>query len=66
MAHRAVKGATPRRGNCGGAVTRIGRSRQDNRIIARDWEWERGTRWAAIALIAMFAFLSFGAVTFGW
>jgi hypothetical protein len=29
-------------------------------------DFERGTRWAGIALVFMFAFLSYGAVVWGW
>lgn len=36
---------------------------QDNHILT---EYQRGTRYAAIALVCMFAFLTFGAVMLGW
>ena len=29
-------------------------------------DFERGTRWAGIAFVLMFAFLSFGCVMWGW
>lgn len=38
-------------------------SRTDKQIIA---EYERGSKMAAFAFCAMFAFLAFGAVVFGW
>jgi len=39
--------------------------KRDDESIPHD-EWERGTRWAAIALMAMFAFLSLGATLWNW
>jgi hypothetical protein len=66
MADRAVKRATPRSWHCNGVKTHIGASRQDRPIVAQADEWERGTRWAGIALVLMFAFLTFGAVVLGW
>ena len=56
----AEKRATPRRGNCGGVK---GGSEGTSRIVP---DFERGCTWAGWLFAAMFAFMSAGAVVFGW
>ena len=60
----ARKKAASRRNEdaCGTPLGRPGQAASD--IVAQ--EYERGCRWASIALIAMFAVLSLGAVMLGW
>ena len=54
--------ATPRSGNYGGVKVRL--TGDDN--ILHEEEWQRGCDWAGIALVAMFLFITAGAVVFGW
>jgi len=69
MAYRAVNRTTPRAGRRNGVfVSAV--NRQDiisiTQIHKKEDDFERGTRWAGIALVFMFAFLSFGCVMWGW
>lgn len=69
MDNRAVYRATPRAGRRNGVfVSAVNRRdmRSITQIHERRDDFERGTRWAGIALVLMFAFLSFGAVVWGW
>lgn len=69
MAYHAVRKATPRAGGRNGVMVSAF-DRRDIKSIQhihdREDDFERGTRWAGIALVLMFAFLTFGAVMWGW
>lgn len=53
------------RHSCNYARAKTSTSRRDGLMIPRD-EYERGCKWAAFLLCAMFAFLSLGVVVWGW
>jgi hypothetical protein len=62
----AKKEKTPRIGNCNGVKEQYGVNRKNETIISQAENWERGTRWAGIALVLMFVAMSLGSVIFGW
>ena len=69
MAYRAVNRTTPRAGRRNGVmVSAVNRRdiKSITQIHDRRDDFERGTRWAGIAFVLMFAFLSFGCVMWGW
>lgn len=63
----ADKDLTARRGGNRGRA-RASNYRPDVHIVQQraDEEWRRGCRWAVLALLIMFAAMSFGAVVLGW
>ena len=71
MANRAVRRGTPRSVRPRGAYGRVIRPRyvsisQLERERQRRDEFYKGSMWAAAAFCALFAFLSFGVVMWGW
>ena len=58
------KSRTPRSWHYNGVSGHIGCD--PNSIPTKYDDFERGTRWAAIAMFGMFAFLSLGVVAWGW
>ena len=72
MADRTVRRATPRSGYYNGVSMSTMRRRDLKSISQLEQErrrrenFEKGSRWAGIAMIAMFLFLSFGCVMWAW
>ena len=56
------------RRSCSYGRARASNYRPDVHIVQQraDEEWRRGCRWAALALLIMFAVCSWGAVVLGW
>lgn len=71
MVNRAVRSATPRRVHPRGAKVALAKPNyvsisQLERERERRESFEKGSRWAGLAMVAMFLFLSFGCVMWAW